>query len=306
MKKRRQHHVWQHYLKSWTVGDQLYCLRNGEIFETGTSSVAVDRDFYKLHTLTADDLALIKMLVIDPARPLAKQHHENLLIRLAGPGMFIEQIRDRVPNIEQMDELLDVHQTNALEDYHTGIENSFLPLLDDILKSDLSFYESDDHCITFFHFICTQHMRTKGVKERSIERVRLRDGQDLSRIWAIMTHMFAFNIGLSLYHERKLRKLVLVNNRTEVPFITGDQPIVNLHGDGVRPPDELSFYYPLSPNLALILTEVDREPPFSTDGLTSAQATNLNTKIVEACHSQLFGQTKASLLPLKEFAAAQV
>jgi len=306
MKKRRQHHVWQHYLRSWTVDDQLFCLRNGEIFATGTNSVAVDRDFYKLHKLTAEDLALIKMLVIEPAHPLAKQHHEHLLMQLAGPSRFVEQNRDRLPNIEQFDELLDVHQTNALEDYHAGIENSFLPLLDDILKRDLSFYERDDDCINFFHFICTQQMRTKGVKARSIERVRTHDGKDLTRIWDIMTHMFAFNIGMSLFLERKRRELVLIHNSTDVPFITGDQPITNLRGDGIRPPDEVCFYYPVSPSLALLLTEADKEPAFSTESLTSSQVAGLNRRMLRACHSQLFGQTKASLLPLKELAAIQV
>jgi hypothetical protein len=27
-KKRRQHHVWQHYLKAWSTDGQLYCLMN--------------------------------------------------------------------------------------------------------------------------------------------------------------------------------------------------------------------------------------------------------------------------------------
>jgi hypothetical protein len=202
-------------------------------------------------------------------------------------------------NLQKIEELLDGHHTNVLEDYHSGIENAFSPLLDDILNNDLSFYESDNRCIGFLHFISTQHMRTKGIKERSIERVKERGGQDLSRIWDIATHMFAYNIGMGLFLERKRRKLALMQNRTDVPFITGDQPIINLHGDGLRPPEELSFYYPVSPNLALILTEVDKEAAFPTQGLTSAQATNLNTRMLETCHSQLFGQTEASLLPYK-------
>jgi Protein of unknown function (DUF4238) len=128
--------------------------------------------------------------------------------------------------------------------------------------------------------------------------MRERAGQDLSRIWDTATHMFA-NIGMGLFLERKQRKLILVQNRTDVPFITGDQPIINLHGDGVRPPEALSFYYPISPTLALILTEVDKEPAFPTEGLTSPQATSLNTRMLEACHGHLFGQTKDSLLPYK-------
>lgn len=295
MKKRRQHHVWQHYLKPWSYDGKIYCLRGGVIFATNTVNVAVERDFYKLQKLTAGDVRLLQNLIIEPSHPLAKRHHEHLLMQFTLPARFVEQSRALLGNTEQIDDLLDEYQTNALEDYHFNIENSFLPILDDILKGDLSFYSDDDRCIRFFHFICTQHMRTKGVKERSVERVMDRNGQDLSRIWNIAVHMFAFNIGMTLFAERKKRSLVLLQNRSDVPFITGDQPIVNLHGDGLRPPDELCFYYPISPKLALMLTEVDQEPAFSTDGLTSAHVEALNARMRKASHSQLFGLTKESL-----------
>jgi len=39
-------------------------------------------------------------------------------------------------------------------------------------------------------------------------------------------------------------------------------------------------------------------PLYSTESLTSAQAKNLNKRILELSHSQIFGQTKASLLSL--------
>jgi hypothetical protein len=182
-KKRRQHHVWQRYLKSWTVGGQIYCRREGRIFQTGTTAVAVERDFYKLHKLNSGDINLIKWLVIDPANPLAKKNHGEFLALLTAPTLF----EGRSPEIDAM---IDLYRTNALENYHTGIEESFLPLLDRLLEKDVSFYSTDEGCI-FLHFICTQHMRTKGIKVGTIELIRQKNGQDLSRIWDIMSHMFS-------------------------------------------------------------------------------------------------------------------
>lgn len=108
--------------------------------------------------------------------------------------------------------------------------------------------------------------------------------------------MFAFNIGMSLFLERKQRKLVLLDNNTDVPFITGDQPIINMRGDGMRPPTELCFYYPVSPRSALLLTEANEQPAFSSASLTAAQVGELNQEMFRASHSQLFGQSKDSLL----------
>jgi hypothetical protein len=60
--KRHHHHVWQNYLKPWTVGGAICCLQDGRIFSTGTRTVAVEKDFYRLHQLTREDVELIKLL----------------------------------------------------------------------------------------------------------------------------------------------------------------------------------------------------------------------------------------------------
>src|SRR5258708_3813744 len=110
MKKRRQHHVWQRYLKSWAVDDQIYWLKDGAIFATNTTNVAVERDFYKLQKLTPADFALIENLIIAPAHPLAQRNHENLLMQFTLPARFVEENRDQLRNLEKIEELLDVEE----------------------------------------------------------------------------------------------------------------------------------------------------------------------------------------------------
>jgi uncharacterized protein DUF4238 len=299
-RKRRQHHVWQHYLKSWATDNQIWCLRDGNTFCTNTINVAVDRDFYKLAALNPDDLVLIKWLVIDPVNSVGKKYHQEFLAALTAPARFVEQYKASSTNPEELDEFLDIQRTNVLEDYHAGIENSFQPLLDDILNGDLTFYSDEKRCITFLHFICSQLMRTKRIKERAIEGTKKNGGKDISRIWDVISHMFAVNIGMSLYLERTRRTLALVHNHTDIPFVTGDQPVLNLHAQGTTPPETASLYYPVSPRLALLLTEVNETPTFTSDGLTSTQATALNMRMLEACHSQVFAETASELLFLKQ------
>jgi hypothetical protein len=69
-----------------------------------------------------------------------------------------------------------------------------------------------------------------------IEVLRRKSNLDVSRIADIMCHMSASNVGMSLFCEREKRQLVVVENTTSLAFITGDQPIVNLHGDCLKPP----------------------------------------------------------------------
>jgi hypothetical protein len=290
VRKHRQHHVWQRYLKAWSNDGQLYCLMDGRVFPAGTTVIAVEQHFYKIGKLTAADIALIRFLVIDVKglHPLTRRNHEDFLKMVTMPTLFEGASED-------LDELIETFRTNALEDYHAGIEASFLPLLESALNKDISFYSDEQSCITLFHFLASQHMRTKGIKVKTIEILERKSGLDASRIWAIMSHMFATNIGMGVYLERKRRQLVLVENTTGLEFITGDQPVINLHGGAQKSPATLSWYYPVSPHLALFLTEVDEEPAFSTAGLTSAQVADLNARMVAASHRQIFAHSRASL-----------
>ena len=292
VKKRRQHHVWQHYLKAWSTEGEVHCLAHDRIFKTGTTAVAVERYFYKIGKLTAADIALIRLLVIEVEglHPLTRKNHEDFLKLVTAPAVFEGQS-------PEVDGLIDTFRTNALEDYHAGIEASFLPLLESALRKDISFYSDGQSCITLFHFLASQHMRTKGIKVKTIEILKRKNGLDISRIWGIMSHMFATNIGMGVYLERTKRKLALVENTTDRAFITGDQPLINLHGGGEKSPTALSWYYPISPRLALLLTGVKEEPAFSTASLTSAQVSDLNARMVAASHSQVFAQSPASLEP---------
>lgn len=292
VKKRRQHYVWQQYLKAWSTEGHLYCLMNGRIFPTGTTAIAVESYFYKIGKLTTTDVALIKFLLIDVkgVHPLTRKNHENFLKLVTAPALFEGAVSD-------LDDLLDTFRTNVLEDYHARIETSFLPLLQRALNKDIDFYTDDRSCINLFHFLASQHMRTKSVKAKTIEILKRKNGLDVSRIWGILSHMFATNIGMGVYLERKNRRLVLLENTTELPFITGDQPVVNLHGDGKNPPASLSWYYPISPRLALLLPEVNEDPALSTESLTPAQVGSLNARIAAASHSQAFAQSRLSLEP---------
>jgi hypothetical protein len=289
--KRHHHHVWQKYLKPWTINGLIWCLQDDRIFPTGTPVVAVEKDFYKLHRLTAKDVDLIKLLFGQGA-PWAVRTHANLLNNLMAPFQIVDQVKPPGPRAK-LEAWLDEYASNVLEDCHTSIEHSFIPTREEALQGDISFYQDDQRCIPFLNYLSTQYMRTKGVKERSID-----GSADLTRIWNIIIHMFATNVGAGLYRERKQRKLVLVNNRTNIPFITGDQPAINLKGARPKPPERFSLYYPISPTLALILGDVDEEPPYAAKGLTAGQASTLNQQLFEASYKQVFAQSEAALRAL--------
>jgi len=286
--KRNHHHVWQAYLKPWTTNKEIWCLSEGEVALKRTKFIAVDRDFYKLHQLTPTDLTLLK-LFISQGNKYSQETNQQLLYLITSPYEVVKHI----PNLRPAAKIiLEKYSFEVLEDYHSQIENSFAPLLEKARQGDLSFY-TDEKCISFINYICTQYMRTKGVKERTVKKLAEIGAGDFSRIWNIMIHMFATNIGTGLYSERHKRILQLLENKSSVPFITGDQPIINLKSKNGQSPDQLSFYYPISPKLAIFLSDID-EPPMNPK-IDEYEATELNKKIKDASYLQVFGDSKESL-----------
>jgi hypothetical protein len=299
-KKPHQHHVWQQYLRAWSVDGAVYCLQDDRIFRTGTPVLGVKTDFYKLQPLVEDDLKLLQfLLALDKVHPVARTHHEMVLQNILAPILFIQTNRDRLNNLSMIDDLLDTHNTNAVDNQHTVIEGQFVPLLARTLKEDFSWYENSEDCIRFCNFVGAQQMRTRGVKERTITRLKERMGLDISRIWDILALIFGFNIGCSLFLERKKRRLIAVRNETSVPFITSDQPVMNLHGNGETPPEIASLYYPISPRLALYLPEPNEESDIPFEAMTAKAATYLNQRIAKASHSQVYAQTADPLNVVK-------
>ena len=215
---------------------------------------------------------------------------------LLAPRAFVERYKNMFADPAAIDALLAEQETNALENYHMGIEQSFATMLRQLQAGDISFYSNDKDCIDFAHYIAIQYMRTKGIKVRMEEAFKQHMNIDITRLWNIASVMQATNIGCSLFLGRKRQRLVLLKNGTAMPFVTGDQPIINLHGGNrPKPPTMLSMYYPLSPGMAMIWGDVDELVPYSSDTLTAEQVSYLNARIANEAHAQVFGHSATSL-----------
>lgn len=296
VRKSGQHHVWQQYLRSWSEGGKVYCLQNGRLFRTGTPVLGITTNFYKVQSLTEEDLKLVHfLLALDKVHPVARQHHERVLKNVLSPMLFVRQHRGELNHLPEIDNLVDIYDTNAVDNQHTIIESGFVPLLTRALDEDISWYENDEHCISFCNFIAAQHMRTRKIKEETVSRLKERMGLDISRVWDILALIFGFNIGCGLFLERKRRRLIIIRNKSSMQFITGDQPVINLCANGETPPESLSFYYPISPGLALYLGEPEKASNIPFQALTVEAVAQLNISMAHASHSQTYAQSAEPL-----------
>ncbi len=298
---RRQHHVWRSYLEAWATDCKIWCLQEGRIFNANVSRVAVERDFYKLHPLTDADIHALRVICDSRLRPM-KELVEDFIYTLGIAGRL--KAASPFASNPTVDAQLDCYIITAEEKLHARYEDGIKPVFDAIRRKDLSFYDDPALYAKFTHFLCLQNLRTNGVRERFLAAERERPsgfGNDFSaeRCWPILAHFMAASAGATLLRERKKRPLLLLESELATPFITGDQPVVNLLGGapGVAP-QLLAFYYPVSPQLAVILDEMDERTGFQRGRVSVEQAKALNEEIKRAAYRQIFASSQRSLKPL--------
>ena len=85
--KKRQHYVWQRYLRAWETDGKVWVRlhREKKVVPATPRSVASEKHFYKLQPVTEEDLALIRLLLIDTAPDYVKERCETLIHNMTVP-----------------------------------------------------------------------------------------------------------------------------------------------------------------------------------------------------------------------------
>jgi hypothetical protein len=118
-------------------------------------------------------------------------------------------------------------------------------------------------------------------------------GHDPRRTSAILGHIYATNIGAAFVRERKAYRIVFLKNETAVPFITGDQPVINTLDP--KKTDAVALYYPLSPMLAMVLAKNTVKFPDRTRRVTSLEVEAYNHAIYSMSEDQVYSNDEAYL-----------
>ena len=117
---------------------------------------------------------------------------------------------------------------------------------------------------------------------------------NINALWNIIIKIMANR--LSYYLRVKLNKKInIIINNTQFPFITGDQPIINLDYNTNKIVYE-NWYYPISRNLGIIYTDKNINEYFlDSSNLTVDEVKILNNHIYNNALEQVYSD-KVSVL----------
>jgi hypothetical protein len=300
MRKRRHHYVPKFYLEPWSENGRIFCLREGEIKQVGLSDVGVEKDFYAVSDLTAEDIEVLRRGVIAPSTEGAREIHESLLRDFARVAYANRLLKEQPDMADEAKTVIRETVSNLDENYHEAIEHDLQYALRCMLAGSVEFFSDPSVAGSFLRALALFSLRTKARREAMKSRVRMPLADtSIDRIFGPMIHMLAVNVGGSLLVDRARFRIVLLHNETAVPFITGDQPVINIHAhrDAMGTQRDVEWYMPLSPKLAMLYVLTENAPASHPTAIAEVEVQRYNSRMVQHSHDQLYGSSEESLSP---------
>lgn len=258
--KKKHHYVWSYYLKGWATDgvNVWYISKKGKPSFDSVKGIGCENHFYNVGTLSENDIKLIHMWLKN-CEPELKKLHLDLVgfVRFAQQQVrFLELSAQRKLDID----LNDIVSSNLFENYMSMQENSVLEIIRKLREGDVSCLDDKNTLWSFGFFLGHQLSRTKRMRDIILWSVENSHGDELSKnIWMEFHKkhwwfMCAF-IGANLSKDISLnpnKRILLLDNLTNTPFITSDQPVININPHG-HLSDDVDYYYPLSDKRALLI-----------------------------------------------------
>lgn len=308
--KKRHHYVWANYLARWGNGTSnvFYTTKLGKIAHDSVRGIAVDDYFYRTTALNKKHVSVIKGFSKQSPDHLQKQHmsylNDFLLMQHLETIYRASGIQD-----QEAEALLNASQCNLMENLHSSHEDAALEVLTALADEQLEILEDKQHMLEFMIFLGQQIVRTKAYRDEVLRRLHRRSDLEVevadavAHSWWFLSYMFGMNIGFSLFSSRHDSRHALLVNDTDIPFITSDHPVVNVHPcvseTELSVPEHADFYYPISPRIAYIICDSERFTP-GKHSVLEAVVNEFNSKVAAQAMVHLIGNNDAVIRPLKK------
>ena len=277
---------------------KLWHSHKGQIRKANPINVAVKNNFYRIIDLTPIDIAFLMTWCSSMRHPdlqaICKSHVEQAKIM-----MDVKQaIADGHPVPVHLQEIVDDFFQSSEEEYHATIESEGGPFIADILEEKLDFFYTPSGFIKFAQYIAHQWMRTKNLQDRVISASTDMKGVNIRAVVQWTRRFASIGLTANLIGTREKWRLILLKTSPDNAFIAGDQPLINTKAIGkaigVEEAD-FEIYFPVSPTVAILMTENPRFAHRESVELSPRAAHLLNLALAHRAEEFIFGSTEESV-----------
>lgn len=290
-------------MSAWANDDWIwtYFKEQNKIHQPGLMGVAQEKNFYRLIDLNEAEEKFLEKFIDYTSKPVVKGlNHDFLKMFTLHTKLkkVIDDINDTVVDKDKVNESLKELEQNLMEEAHSKIEKFGFELLKIRSLPDLIAIDQDDGLFEAILYICIQYFRTKNTRKTVLKNF---EGDRFEEMATKTYNILCFTLATNLTREISLNKnlrFLLLHNNSDIKFITGDQPVVNLCetvnelGEVI----DLDWFYPLNPTLALKLHfSTHQKEKFDSSVIDSIEVDKLNLKIFENSNFFVFANCKEQL-----------
>lgn len=316
--KKKHHYVWGHYLKSWSTDvkrknvwrtTKTKKLEQHKVDEYSISGMLYEDYFYKISNLDEYHLQIINNF-FSKTDPSPKQ----VILNFMKVNFLRQKVEDSVDLGQKKYKEYLVYKSNFIEDMHSSLEKTTIPILDALANEDLSILDDEKNMLNFMYYIANQNVRTKPFKENIITYCGQKNpkfAEKLEECWWLVSYFLGITLGYSLYISSKSDKHSLLINDTGESFLTSDSPVINVHPsiseDSVKLLEDhaLDLYYPISPRIAYTIYNSDIFPNGKVS-VTLDQVVELNTKMAKRSNLSIVGNNREIVEKYKKYVGSSM
>lgn len=308
----RQHVVNRKYLERWGNKDGKITVYNkdGTNYCTDSKNVFVHNCFYKLFPITdvEKDFILSFICSTEVSNFACKKYVINNLFDLNRAKLYMDENKEKYANIilslfdsiilfctalnrfnnsAFTNEIKSIEKTikSGIEDIETITEELGYPTIDKFIENEdiLSVTDEDLNC--FVQYLFVQYFRTNVMRERTKNNVNS-SKIDIYKIWPILHLVLGFQSAVGALNH--IIDIEFITNKTEISFITGDQPAVNLLAKENEKTEELYLFYPISPDKAIRIRPRMKESVNGIAVFNRKTTTLLDENAIEVLNQAIF------------------
>lgn len=336
MGTKAQHYVWRGYLKRWNKENDrsgsIFVYRKKPM---GTqpqlpdkpallANVGFEKYYYDTTGCTQEDISLLTHLInhMEKDMPVKMMLKQNIFSEANSKRDFIESVMCTYEDIDNHYNFLDSIVKNEMSFYRdsamqiamdvmrdevtysiTGECQRSYEELTDIFLNAMTHIGEIDLKHEFHRFFFMQYLRSPvriEAQKEGFEKIKAdtpdRLGNKSTSFHAnFVTIFLAEKMSLNVSHNWHTW-IERIENKTDIPFVTSDTPLINLTGRDLK--DKSEFYYPLSPSVAMKLCIAHKHGCFKENSNTNIIITDtdkidfFNQQIVDHCKNEVFADRR--------------
>lgn len=200
----------------------------------------------------------------------------------------------------------DFAEKNLVEKMFSYYESKYISLIESLLVNQTSNWNEDDQ-MSFLLFLNLQYFRTKNISDNLLESIKKlpNPAQFDGFIERAMNPMRWLMANTVTYNSLVRRKIVFIENKSTLDFITTDQPVINVYAAFGKSAvemseDELELYCPFSPKKAVLVSFKDCYTDMSSISASEKDVRIYNGILVKCSNRFVFSKDKGGLNPWLE------